>query len=344
MEKLKTVRVSEDGNLQENIKTELEAERNKNVRNRDKKELFQMAVEALQSGQFQSTNACAKHFQITYSTLRRVVMEERQYVGSGRKSSVFTPAEESKITKFVNERISLGCDIDFNQLCLIMKELIGALRAADPSRQFPPSFDSDFPNESFARRFVRRNNLLLVKQLPLKNYQTSQTTAVLSAGELQSFINEILGNMKVLKEEEVSLEEVLEEDVREPQSAPLAHRTAIACHSDPLEASVPSGRASSPPDIRTPATDPQPRFVTLRDDSLEERKQNLQKFELVMIKPHQIAEFENLFKRGARFEVPDYLWQSWLPLKLATVSVTERAEISEENPDIRRKRKKPRKV
>ena len=63
-----------------------------------------------------------------------------------------------------------------------------------------------------------------------------------------------------------------------------------------------------------------------------------------MIKPDQIAEFEDLFKRCARFEVPDYLWQSWLPLKLATVSVTERTEISEEDPDFCRKRKKPRKI
>ena len=211
------VTVSEDDHLsesKENIKTEPESEENIKTELEPKKtkdqlkKLFKMAKEALQAGQFQSIRACAMHFQISYTTLRKMYRDDREYVGSGNKSPVFTPSEEAKITEFVNERLSLGRDIDFNQLCLIMKELIGALRSADPSRVFPSSFKLDFPNESFARRFVIRNNLALRRNLHL-----NPSPVVLSVSELQKFRNEIieetLSTMFVIEDGEVLPENVL---------------------------------------------------------------------------------------------------------------------------------------
>ena len=306
------VTVSEDDQLpesKEKIKTELEFRRNKD----ELKKLYKMAVEALQSGQFQSINSCAKHFQITYNTLRRLYREDKAFVGSGSRSLVFTPSEEAKITKFVNEKLSLGRDIDFNQLCLIMKELIGALRSADPSRTFPSSFELDFPNASYARRFVIRNNLVLRRNLHL-----NPSPVVLSVGELQKFRNEIieetLSTMLVMEEGEVMPEKVLSRPPPPPSPGPPS----------------PDPPSPGPP---APSSDPGPEpsnIVSPRDHSLEERKQNLEKFELVMLNPAQIAEFGDHFKRGRRLEVPDYLYQSWLVLKLASASVKRRKDISEE--------------
>ena len=62
---------------EENIKTELESEENIKTELEPKKtkdqlkKLFKMAKEALQAGQFQSIRACAMHFQISYTTLRK---------------------------------------------------------------------------------------------------------------------------------------------------------------------------------------------------------------------------------------------------------------------------------
>ena len=319
------VTVSEDDHLpesKENIKTELESKEKIKTeleprKTKDQlKKLFKMAVEALQSGQFQSIRACAIHFQISYTTLRKMYREDRVYVGSGNKSPVFTPSEEAKITEFVNERLSLGRDIDFNQLCLIMKELIGALRSADPSRTFPSSFESDFPNESYARRFVVRNNLVLRRNLHL-----NPSPVVLSVSELQKFRNEIieetLSTMLVMKECEVLSENVL---------------------------STPSGPLSpAPPGPSSDSGSELSNIVSPRDHSLEERKQNLEKFQLVMLKPSQIAEFEDNFKKGRRLEVPDYLYQSWLVLKLASASVKRKGDVSEETQELHGNGRKARK-
>ena len=57
-------------------------------------------------------------------------------------------------------------------------------------------------------------------------------------------------------------------------------------------------------------------FTTLKAETLEER---LQRFQLVMLDTKQIEEFENHFEAGVRFESPNYIWLSWLQIKLATI-------------------------
>ena len=58
------------------------------------------------------------------------------------------------------------------------------------------------------------------------------------------------------------------------------------------------------------------KFTTLKAETLEER---LQRFQLVMLDTKQIEEFENHFEAGVRFESPNYIWLSWLQIKLATI-------------------------
>ena len=68
-----------------------------------------------------------------------------------------------------------------------------------------------------------------------------------------------------------------------------------------------------------PVTQSPPEFTTLRTETLEERLQKLQRFQLVMLEPKQISEFEKHFQGGVRFEYSHFLWQSWLHIKLATI-------------------------
>ena len=81
-----------------------------------KKGTYKEAVEALNRGLFPSVTACAKHFEVCHTTLGYLVKSGREFTGSGRQSSVFTEEEEEK--KLVRDRLSLGCGLDFKQLCL----------------------------------------------------------------------------------------------------------------------------------------------------------------------------------------------------------------------------------
>ena len=65
--------------------------------------------------------------------------------------------------------------------------------------------------------------------------------------------------------------------------------------------------------------------LNFREDSLSVKKQKLQRYETIMLEPEQIAHFEDLFKKGRRFDVKNYLWLSWLPLKLAAVGNEQEA-------------------
>ena len=58
---------------------------------------------------------------------------------------------------------------------------------------------------------------------------------------------------------------------------------------------------------------------------MEERIQKLQRFELVLLTPIQIGDFERNFKAGVRFEFSNYLWKSWLQIKLATIGSEKEA-------------------
>ena len=51
----------------------------------------------------------------------------------------FTTEEESRLVKFVSDRLSLGCGIDFSQLCTVIQELANTHQAPDLHQARPPS-------------------------------------------------------------------------------------------------------------------------------------------------------------------------------------------------------------
>ena len=79
------------------------------------------------------------------------------------------------MTDYVSERMSLGCGLDFHQLCMTIQELIGMLRVANPDRKFFTKWDSDFPEESYVRRFMKRHKLVLRRTMALSNARAMLT-------------------------------------------------------------------------------------------------------------------------------------------------------------------------
>ena len=62
-----------------------------------------------------------------------------------------------------------------------------------------------------------------------------------------------------------------------------------------------------------------------REDSLPVKRQKLERYQLLMLEPEQLVHFEELFAKGKRFEISNYLWLSWLPLKLAAIGTEQEA-------------------
>ena len=105
----------------------------------ERREQYNQAAEAFRQGLFPSVTACAGHFGVNHKTLMNCIKSEREFVGCGRKSSTFTTEEESRLVKFVSDRLSLGCGIDFSQLCTVIQELANTHQAPDLHQARPPS-------------------------------------------------------------------------------------------------------------------------------------------------------------------------------------------------------------
>ena len=105
----------------------------KKIKEKDeRRELYNQAADAFRQGLFPSVTACAGHFGVNHKTLIKCLKSEREYVGCGRKSSTFSTEEEAKIVQHVSDRLSVGCGIDFSQLCNVMQELANTLQASNP--------------------------------------------------------------------------------------------------------------------------------------------------------------------------------------------------------------------
>ena len=68
-----------------------------------------------------------------------------------------------------------------------------------------------------------------------------------------------------------------------------------------------------------------PDDLGFREYSLRDKKRKLEGFQLLMLEEGELSHFEDLFKQGKRFEIKNFLWLSWLPLKLAAVGTETEA-------------------
>ena len=74
----------------------------------ERREQYNQAAEAFRQGLFPSVTACAGHFGVNHKTLMNCIKSEREFVGCGRKSSTFTTEEESRLVKFVSDRLAVA--------------------------------------------------------------------------------------------------------------------------------------------------------------------------------------------------------------------------------------------
>ena len=72
--------------------------------------------------------------------------------------------------------------------CSVMQELANTLQAPNPDREFPSSWESNYPQESFVRRFIKQNNLVMRRTNAL-----SKARAELTVLDLDSWYKDVEG-------------------------------------------------------------------------------------------------------------------------------------------------------
>ena len=143
---------------------------------------YEQAVLAFQNGEFTSERKCAQHFNVPRTTLQRLLKNNLKFVGTGKKSKVFTSEEESKIINFVVNQQEIGCGLSWYQLQLLLQEVMQSLKIANSSRITGYKEHNNLPNMCFVRRFATRHSLTLRKSLEI-----SKGRAICSVADLENW-------------------------------------------------------------------------------------------------------------------------------------------------------------
>ena len=77
------------------------------------------------------------------STLARLLKEDKPYVGTEKKYSVFTDQEEAKILKFIVYQQEIGCGLSPLQIQLLLQEVMQSLKTSNPDRI--TGYEADLP-------------------------------------------------------------------------------------------------------------------------------------------------------------------------------------------------------
>ena len=116
----------------------------------------------MQDKKFLTIRGCAKFYNISSSTLHRLIKSGFSYYkGSGKFSSVLSHEEESRIIAHVTWRQEIGCGLSFEQLGLLLQEVFLGLKEANSSRMTGFETSNQLPHTNWVRRFAERHSICL---------------------------------------------------------------------------------------------------------------------------------------------------------------------------------------
>ena len=126
-----------------------------------KQSKYSKAIKNWEAGQFKSLRACARYYNLPFSTLHRLLDSSEDYKGSGRNSKCLTQEEEQKLMDHVRWRASTGCGVSPSQLQSLIQEVLLAVKKANPDRITGYEECGQLPSRYYVRRLVDRNNISL---------------------------------------------------------------------------------------------------------------------------------------------------------------------------------------
>lgn len=96
-------------------------------RKEEKKMLYNQAIQAFRDHHFEKIGTCAKHFGLDPKSLKRMILEERGFVGGGKNSKILRPEEETKLVAHLSWCKRVGFGLTYNSLRSLIQELLVAV-------------------------------------------------------------------------------------------------------------------------------------------------------------------------------------------------------------------------
>ena len=149
-----------------NTKSRKKLIKQKNIKEKDKK--FKLAFKAMKDGKFKSVRKCSAQFGVSRATLQRYLNSgDPDFKGAGKRSSTFTKEEEKKIIDHIVWKQEIGCGLTFEQLGLLVQEVLLGLKEANPDRVTGFEGTNQLPYSMWLRRFAERNDICLRRSMEI---------------------------------------------------------------------------------------------------------------------------------------------------------------------------------
>ena len=138
-----------------------------------KKNKFGEALRDCEKGTFSSIKKAAAYHKVPYTTLFNLFTKGDTYQGSGRQFGCLSSSEELEIINHVKWRASVGCGVNFQQLQLLIQEVMLAIKQANPARITSYESSNQLPHRMFVRRLAERHNLSLRRSAEISKGKTT---------------------------------------------------------------------------------------------------------------------------------------------------------------------------
>ena len=155
-------------------------------------EKFEAAMADYRAGKFSSIRKTAAHYGIDNSHLSKLLRENKEYVGQGRKSNAFPQEMELKLKEHLVWMMEIGFGLTHCNLKLLCQNLMEAMLAADPEAETPwKTKDGEAttcPPDHFVYNFCERHGFVLKSSMELSHAKSVLTPADLRLWQRDTYV------------------------------------------------------------------------------------------------------------------------------------------------------------
>lgn len=134
------------------------------VKHEAKRMKLEEVKKALEDGEYKSLHDAAVSNNLPKTTLYDFIKapaDKPFKPGRGRVSKVFSLKQEVELVEFVQNRADLGCGLDFDQLQVVIQEVLLKLKSLNPSKMTGFEATGQLPEKTYVYRLVKRHKIVL---------------------------------------------------------------------------------------------------------------------------------------------------------------------------------------
>ena len=136
---------------------------------------YNLAIEAFKDNKFNTYYSCAKKHGVSSSTLKRLIVTGKNYVGQGKINKVLKESEQQLLCDHLKEASRIGFGYTYYDLRLIIQELLQGLVTSNPARAETIPWENLWPPQQFAFDFCKKYQLKLRKTMHLSEARAEIT-------------------------------------------------------------------------------------------------------------------------------------------------------------------------